>query len=202
MNLIIGVQHSVEAASRIDIKPAIGQDWNDLARWYPGEFGLVVCEQDPLTFFLAETVRDMAVGAFALGDAITVTSELPTPTLQSAQLHAQMQRQLPGTKSCGHSLIQDCRAVLGSSAEVNHPRSLPQEGLIFFESTSTAAASAKTLSLWRSFCCSRLFSRWSPWCHFWSSFLLAIVSSGCALAFWAAWRQRATRSGNKPRLRQ
>ena len=54
----------------------------------------------------------MAVAAFVLVDAIIVTSELPTPTLQSAQPHAKKQRQLLGTSTCGYILIPDLQSLL------------------------------------------------------------------------------------------
>jgi hypothetical protein len=80
-----------------------------------------------LAFFFAETVRNMAVAAFALVDPITVTSELPAPTLQSAQPHAQKQSQLLGTSTCGHTLIQDLQSLLAVVRRGQSSPSSPQK---------------------------------------------------------------------------
>ncbi len=47
-----------------------------------GEFRLVAGEQDPLAFFFAEAVSEMAVAAHTAVNAITVAGELAPPALQ------------------------------------------------------------------------------------------------------------------------
>jgi hypothetical protein len=86
------------------------------------EFRLVAGEQDPLAFFFAEAMGDVAVAALAAVNAITVTSKLTPPALQRRKPHAQQQGQLMGTCTIGHALIKD---VQGLPAIVRRRQSSP-----------------------------------------------------------------------------
>ena len=112
VGLAMGMQNPIKAALRTDVEPAIRQHRHDLSRWQRRKFGFVAGQQDPLAFFLAEAVSDMAVAAFAAIDAITVTSELAAPALQRGEPHAQQQRQLMGSGTVSNALIQDLQSLL------------------------------------------------------------------------------------------
>lgn len=76
MGLSMGVQHPVKAALRTDIQAPVRQDRHDLSWRQRGEFRLVAGQQDPLAFFFAETVSDVAMAALAPVHTIAGTTEL------------------------------------------------------------------------------------------------------------------------------
>ncbi len=81
MNLAVSMENSVKAALRADIKPAISQNWHDLARRQRCKFRLVASQLDPLAFLHTEAVSDVAVATLTPIDAITVTNKLTPPAL-------------------------------------------------------------------------------------------------------------------------
>jgi hypothetical protein len=50
--------------------------------------------------------------AFAVNDAITMTSALASPALQRGEPHAQQQRKLTGECTIGDALIDDLQSLL------------------------------------------------------------------------------------------
>jgi hypothetical protein len=139
----MGMQNPVEAALRTDVQAPVGQNRHDLPWWQRRKFRLVADQQDPLTFFLAEAMRHMAVAALAAIDAITVTSELAAPALQRRQTHAQQQRQLMGPGAVSDALIEDLQSLLTINRRRQSSPSSPQKAWIFFAAMSSAAASAR-----------------------------------------------------------
>jgi hypothetical protein len=71
-------------------------------------------------------VSYLAVAALAAVHAITVSSELPAPTLQRGEAHAQQQRQLTGSCTVGHTLIEDLQGLLAVVGRRQSSPSSPQ----------------------------------------------------------------------------
>ena len=140
----MGMQNTVEAALRTDVKPAIRQNGQDLPWWQRSKFGLVASEQDPLAFLLAEAMDDLSEATFAAIDSITVTSELVAPAHRRVHY-----RRCPHRVSVEHSGDQQGTSVV---------LVLSPEGLDLFADINKAAVSARSLSLRRSSCFKRLIS--------------------------------------------
>ena len=115
MNLPVGVEHPVKAALGTDLKAPIRQHRHDLSWRQRREFGLVAGEEDPLTFFFAEAVRDMTVAALTTINAITVRSKLPAPALQRGEPYPQQTSDCSGSCTGGHRGLKDlqCFAAIG-----------------------------------------------------------------------------------------
>ena len=82
-----------------------------MARWQRGELGLVAGEEDPLAFFFAEAVSNVAVAALTLVHTISGTSELPASALQRGEDDAQKNSQLMGTGAISNAFIQDLQSL-------------------------------------------------------------------------------------------
>jgi hypothetical protein len=96
------------------------------------EFRFLADEQDPLASFLAEAVSHLAVAALATVDAIGVMRELPTPALQRRQPNAEQQRQLMGSGTFGHALVEDLQGLPVVDRRRQIVTALSAEGLNLF----------------------------------------------------------------------
>ncbi len=105
----------------------ICQHRQDLPRWQRGEFRLVAGQQDPLAFFFAEAMGDVAEAALAAVNAITVTSELTPPTLQRGEPDSEKHSQLMGTSPISHALIKDLQSLLAVVGRGQSSPSSPQK---------------------------------------------------------------------------
>ena len=115
LDLLVGVEHPVEAALGGEEHALIGQVRHDLRRWQRGVLRLVADRQDPLPLLIAQAVRHVARTALAAVTTTTAIStatgvmrgELTPPALQRAQAdrHALRHPARRGTGS--HGAIED-----------------------------------------------------------------------------------------------
>lgn len=121
------VKDALAAAPRTAIQATIREHSHDLAKWQRGEFCLVASEQDPLAFFLAEAVSNVAIAALAPVRTISDTSELPTPALQRGEPYAHQDSQLMGTGAISDACIKDLQSLLAGIAQRQSSPSSPEK---------------------------------------------------------------------------
>ena len=96
----------------------IRQNWHDLPRGQSSKFLLIAGEQDPLSFFFVQQVRDEVVAPFAaiVPPAITLKS-LP-PALKVAQADSDLAADADQARTRGMSLADqlDCLAPVSGAA--------------------------------------------------------------------------------------
>ena len=99
------------------------------------------------------------MAAFAAINAITITRGRTAPVLQCGVPQAQQNGHLTGSCAASHRCLKNFQGFAAICRCGQSPSSSPQFAWIFFEAISSAAASAKALSLRRSSCGNRLISR-------------------------------------------
>ena len=120
------MEHPVEAALGTDIEPPIRQHRHDLPWRQRREFRLVTGEQDPLAFFFAEAVRQMAVAALTPVHTAIVSGELPAPTLQRGEPYPQQTSYCSGSCTGGHRGLKDLQGFAAIGCCGQSPASSPQ----------------------------------------------------------------------------
>jgi len=111
-------------------------------------------------------VRHVALAALAAVHTVPITSEFPTPALQGGEPNAQQSDHFSGPSTGRHSSIEALKSLAAILRFGQPPSSSPQLAWIFLEAYcfaargySSAAASARALSLRRNSCYSRLIYR-------------------------------------------
>ena len=106
VSLPVGTKQPIETPLRPDINHAICQDGRDLSRRQHGEFGLLAGQQDPLAFFIGETLIRVAMGVLATLHTIDGTTEMVAPALQRGEPDVKEDRQLRAMGALSNSFTK------------------------------------------------------------------------------------------------
>ncbi|MPM72115.1 hypothetical protein SDC9_119088 [bioreactor metagenome] len=194
--LPVGAQHALEARFAGDVDAFVGERRHD-ARWrLIGETRLISHRQDAGALLVGERMRGRR--ALGQGPAVAdVQAVLGLPALQGAHGDAgDLARRTQARTGCvGGVDVADHRLAIFQADHASSSLSFGKIASSFFDSTRSAAASARAFSLRRRSRSSSLMRRRSA---FFSRWLIRAASSGSASACVAAARHCSSSCGYTP----